>query len=110
GIGNTAGGSGSTQLSTFGILSSGTVANYAGASDSFFYAADGDGASASDYRAYSSEKPASYALADLHNSYAAGSLNSSAAYYTTLFPAGNTVPSAQNAAFPGTQFGTSVAG
>jgi hypothetical protein len=112
GIGSSSGGSGSTQLSTFGILTSGTTPNYAGASDSVFYAADGDGASAADYRAYSSEKVTGYTTADpaTHNTYAAGSQNNTAALYTATFPAGNTVPPAQNAAFPATQFGTSLAG
>jgi hypothetical protein len=109
GIGNSAGGSGSTQLSTFGMLSSGTTPNYAGASDSVFFAATGDGASASDFRTYSSEKPASYALADSHNTYAAGSLNSSAALFQTLFPAGATAPAAQTAISP-TQSGATLAG
>lgn len=109
GIGASAGGSGSTQLSTFGILTSGTTPNYAGASDSVFYAATGDGASASDYRVYSSEKPTSYALADAHNTYAAGSLNNTAALYTTLFPAGATAPAAQ-IAISATQNGSTLAG
>ncbi|HVT30074.1 MAG TPA: PEP-CTERM sorting domain-containing protein [Lacipirellulaceae bacterium] len=110
GIGSASGGSGSTQVSEFGILSSGTSSNYVGASDGLFYAADGDGASSADYRVYSSEKPGSYQLADAHNTYAAGDRNSSNAYYQTLFPAGNSVPAAQNSAFPTTQFGTSLAG
>jgi hypothetical protein len=109
GIGASAGGSGSTQLSTFGILSSGTTANYAGASDGVFYAATGDGASASDYRVYSSEKPTSYALADAHNTYAAGSLNNTAALYTGLFPAGATAPAAQ-IGISSTQNGSTLAG
>ncbi|MEI9865509.1 MAG: hypothetical protein WDN00_13370 [Limisphaerales bacterium] len=37
GIGSSSGGSGSTQLSTFGILSSGTTANYAGSADGVFF-------------------------------------------------------------------------
>ena len=114
GIGNSGGGSGSTQLSTFGVLTSGTSSNYAGASDSVFYAATGDGASAQDYRAYSSEAPTSYSTGvvgvNAHNVYAANNQNNTATYYTTLFPAGATVPAAQNAAFPSTQFGTSLAG
>jgi hypothetical protein len=109
GIGNSGGGSGSTQLSTFGVLTSGTTANYAGASDSVFFGADGDGASASDFRTYSSEKPTSYAVADAHNTYAAGSLNSSAALYQTLFPAGKTAPT-QQTAISATQSGSTVAG
>ncbi|BBO34823.1 PEP-CTERM sorting domain-containing protein [Lacipirellula parvula] len=110
GIGNTAGGSGSTQLSTYGIMSSGTVSNYAGAADSVFFGATGDGASAADFRAYSPAKTTGYIVGDAAATYAAASTNSSAALYQTLFPAGATVPAAQNTAFPTTQFGTSVAG
>jgi hypothetical protein len=109
GIGASAGGSGSTQLSTFGVLTAGTTANYAGVSDSVFYGATGDGASATDYRVYSSEKQSGYAVADAHNTYAAGAQNSSNAYYTTLFPAGATAPAAQ-IAISSTQNGTTLAG
>lgn len=109
GIGNTGGGSGSTQLSTFGLLTSGTSANYAGVSDSVFFGATGDGASSSDFRTYSVEKPTSYAVADAHNTYAAGSLNSSAALYQTLFPAGATAPATQ-VALSATQSGATAAG
>jgi len=109
GIGNAAGGSGSTQLSTFGLLTSGTTANFAGASDGVFFASTGDGASSSDYRTYSSEKPTSYAVADAHNTYAAGSQNSSAALYQTLFPAGATAPATQTG-ISATQSGSTLAG
>ena len=95
GIGASAGGSGSTQLSTFGVLSSGTTASYAGATDGVFFGATGDGASATDFRAYSSGAQAGYAVGNTTNTYAAGSQNSSAALYQTLFPAGKTAPGAQ---------------
>lgn len=109
GIGNSQGGSGSTQLSTFGILTSGTAANYAGSSDSVFFAATGDGASGTDFRSYSAEKPSGYALADAHNTYAAGSQNNTASLYTGLFPAGATAPSAQTT-LSSTQNGLTLAG
>lgn len=109
GIGSSSGGSGSTQLSTFGILSSGTSANYAGASDSVFFGATGDGASATDFRTYSAAKPTGYLLADTQNTYAAGSQNNTASLYTTLFPAGATAPAAQTA-ISTTQNGSSLAG
>jgi hypothetical protein len=109
GIGSSSGGSGSTQISTFGILTSGTKANYAGSSDSVFFAADGDGASASDYRAYSSEAQAGYTTAATHATYAAGSQNNTAALYTSLFPAGATAPAAQTA-ISTTQNGSTLAG
>jgi hypothetical protein len=95
GIGAAAGGSGSTQISTFGIRTAGTSPNLAGVSDSVFFAATGDGASAADFRTYSSEKQTGYVVSDGHNTYAAGSQNSSAALYQTLFPAGATAPAAQ---------------
>lgn len=110
------GATGSTMISTYGILTSGTSANLAGASDSVFFAATGDGQSASDYRAYSVERPTSYQVAppsvnplDLHNVYTAGSQNSSAALYTATFPAGATAPAAQQSAFP-TQTSSTSAG
>ena len=109
GLGATGGGSGSTQLSTFGILSSGTVANYAGSADSVFFAATGDGASTTDYRIYSPDKPGSYNVGDAGISYEAGSKNSSASLYTTLFPAGATAPEEQ-VTLSSTQSGSSLAG
>ncbi len=109
GIGASAGGSGSTQLSTFGLLTSGTSANYAGASDSVFFAATGDGASAADFRAYSAAKQSGYAPSDAGITYAAGSQNNTASLYTTLFPAGATAPAAQTA-IASTQSGLTLAG
>jgi hypothetical protein len=109
GINAAAGGSGSTQLSTFGVLTSGTVANYAGASDSVFFGATGDGASSSDFRIYSSEKTSSYAVGDANATYAAGSRDSSATLYKTLFPGGLSAPAAQTA-ISSTQNGITLAG
>jgi hypothetical protein len=113
GIGNSAGGSGSTQISTFGVMTAGDTANYAGASDSVFFAATGDGASAQDFRAYSKEQPTGYATGitgnNAHNVYAAGSQNSSAALYQTAFPAGAQAPTAQSNA-AATQTGSTLAG
>ena len=56
------GGSGSTQTSTFGVLSSGTAAEEFGTSsvDGVMFAATGDGNSGADYRAYSSQVNFSY--------------------------------------------------
>lgn len=110
GLGSSSGGSGSTQLSIFGIRTSGTVANRAGVSDSVFFGADGDGASASDYRTYSSEKQGGYVVGDGHNTYAAGSQNNTAALYTTLFPGGDSAPAAQVTISPTTQGGLTLAG
>ncbi len=111
---------GSTMLSTFGIMSSGTAANYAGASDSVFFASTGDGGSTSDFRAYSSERAVSYQLPgtvpeDEHATYHAGSRDNEEMLYSENF-GGVEVPAAQTAAvvdgFPlgDTQFGTTVPG
>jgi hypothetical protein len=109
------GATGSTMLSNYGIMSSGTVANYPGSADGVWFSATGDGQSATDYRIYSSERQASYDLPasgnplDLHATYAAGSRNSSAALYTATFPAGATAPADQLAAHS-TQSGSTSAG
>lgn len=110
GLSSSSGGSGSTQLSTFGIGTSGTTANYAGVADGVFFAATGDGASAADYRAYSSGVPTGYSTATANNTYAAGSQNNTASLYQTLFPAGATAPAAQTAISPTTQAGATLAG
>lgn len=114
GIGNSGGGSGSTQLSTFGILTSGTVANYVGSADGVFYGATPDGASASDYRAYSITAQSGYATGTTgvngQNVYAAGSQQNTNAYYATPFPGGRTAPLIQQTNFPLTQTGTTLVG
>lgn len=96
------GATGSTMLSNFGVMSSGTTANYPGAADGVWFGATGDGQSSSDYRIYSPERQTSYDIypasgnaLDAHVTYAAGSRNQSAALYTTLFPAGATAPGVQ---------------
>ncbi|RIK83868.1 MAG: hypothetical protein DCC67_05590 [Planctomycetota bacterium] len=114
GTGVEAGANGSTQLSQFGILTSGTVANYAGAGDGVWFAASGDGGTGSDYRAYSSERVISYQLPavapeDEHATYHAGSRNNTAQLYLDTF-GGATVPEAQTNLFPETQFGVTADG
>lgn len=92
------GATGSTMLANAGILTSGTAANYPGVADSVWFGATGDGQSAADYRAYSSQVPTSHLDAgDAFTTYAAGSRNSSNALYTGLFPAGQTAPGSQAA-------------
>jgi hypothetical protein len=110
------GATGSTMLSNYGIMSSGTAANYPGSADGVFFSATGDGQSATDYRIYSSERPASYDIPptstnplDTHATYVAGSRNSSAALYQTTFPAGATAPGDQPTDHP-TQTGSTSAG
>lgn len=114
GIGNSSGGSGSTQLSTFGILTSGTVANYVGSADGVFYGATPDGASASDYRAYSVTAQSGYTTGTTgvngQNVYAAGSQQNTNVYYATPFPGGKTAPLIQQTTYPLTQTGTTLVG
>ena len=91
-----AGGSGSTQLSTFGVGTAGTAAQWPGGiTDSVWFAATGEGNSASDWRTYSSAATSSYP--DASPIYAAGAVtgnrNSSSAYYSTFGSV--TAPAAQ---------------
>ena len=112
GVGTSA--NGSTMLSTYGILTSGTRSNYPGSADGVYFANTGDGGSAFDYRAYSSERNSGYLLPryepeDEHATYHADSQNSSAVLYASNF-GGVTVPAGQTALFPETQLGTTPAG
>ncbi len=110
------GATGSTMLSTFGILTSGTVSNNAGAADGVFFAATGDGQSAFDYRAYSPEKTSGYTSPptdpsiDSHAKFEAGGQNNTNAYYTSAFPSGVSAPILQQINYPSTQVGTTPAG
>lgn len=103
------GGSGSTQLSTFGLGTSGTVAQWPGGSqDSIWFGGTTDGNSSSDWRAYSPAAATSYP--DASTVYAAagpGNRNASHAYYAAL---GNlAAPAAQTLLFP-QQTGNSLVG
>lgn len=106
------GGSGSTQLSTFGLDTSGAVAQWpGGAQDSIWFAATGDGNSSSDWRAYSPTAGTSYLPAS--GVYAAGTgtspdaRNHSHPYYASF--GGVSPPAAQTALFP-QQTGTTLVG
>lgn len=103
-----AGGNGSTNLSTFGIGTAGTSPLWPGAGpglDAVMFAATGDGGSASDWRAYSTAEPFSYASGD--PVYSAATNNSSDPYFAAF---GNlAAPAAQTALFP-QQTGNTVAG
>lgn len=107
------GATGSTMLSNYGIMTSGTTANWPGTADGVWFAATGDGQSSSDYRIYSPEKPTSYIVSasppDNHATYAAGSTNQTAALYMSTFPAGAVAPGSQNGA-DGTQTSSTPAG
>lgn len=97
------GGNGTTQLGSYGWGVSGSSAEWAGASSGVMFAASLDGGTTSDYRLYRSGTHVTTT-----STYAAGSQNNSAAYYTALF-AGQTAPAAQTTAYPG-QTGTTDAG
>jgi hypothetical protein len=105
------GGSGSTQLSTFGVGTSGTVAQWPGGTqDSIWFGATGDGNSASDWRAYSPAAPTRY-VDSAPGIYAAGtqagSTNASDPYYASFGTV--SAPAAQLALFP-QQSGTTLVG
>jgi hypothetical protein len=92
-----AGGSGSTNLSTFGIGTSGTEVQWpGGVQNSVWFAATGDGNSTSDWRAYSSAAPTSYP--DGSPVYPFTTRNSSNAYFASF--GANAAPAAQLALFP----------
>jgi len=104
------GGSGSTQLGTFGVGTSGVTPQWPGGTqDSIWFGATGDGNSSSDWRAYSPTAPTRYT--DGSGVYAAGtqagSSNASDPYYAgfgTVSP-----PAAQTALFA-QQTGTTLVG
>ncbi len=104
------GGSGSTQLSTYGIGTAGNVAFWPGAAtkESVAFATTLDGGSASDFRAYSTAAPTSYASGNAVYLSPGSTINNSAAYYTAAFLP-QSAPAAQVGSFPG-QTGSTDAG
>jgi len=105
-----AGGSGSTNLSTFGIDTAGASAQWpGGAQDSIWFGATGDGGSSFDYRAYSPTAGTGYV--DASGVFAAGThagaRNASDPYYAPL--GGNSAPAAQLLLYP-QQTGSTGAG
>lgn len=91
------GGSGSTNLSTYGIGTAGTSVQWpGGVQDSVWFGATGDGGSAADYRAYSTAAGTSYPSGN--PVYAATSTNNSNAYFASL--GANSAPAAQLALYP----------
>jgi PEP-CTERM motif len=103
------GGSGTTQLSLYGIGTAGTVPIWAGSSpkESVAFGTTLDGGSASDYRAYSSAAPTSYASGNAVYLSTGSTINNSDAYYSVF--TGQTAPAAQVSSFAG-QTGTTDAG
>src|ERR1051325_5394180 len=104
-----AGGSGSTQVGTFGIGTTGATAEWAGGSSSVMFAVTTDGNSAQDYRVYTNNVHVS----PLTGVYAAGSTtspdsrNAADPYYAQF--GGKTAPADQITLFP-QQTGTTGAG
>jgi hypothetical protein len=98
------GGSGSTQLTGSGILTSGSVGTWAGNGDGLWFTASAEGGTGTDYRVY--YNGVNQTTASL---YAAGSQNNTATYYTTAFPGGVSAPAAQTTLFS-SQTGTTGAG
>lgn len=96
------GGNGTTQVSQFGIGTAGNLTQWIGAAskESVFFAATLDGGSASDFRAYSSAAPTSYAAGNPVYAAPGGAINNSNAYYHVPFPPGATAPASQLALFP----------
>ena len=93
-------GLGSTNLSTFGVGTAGTAAQYPGVADCVWFGVTSDGGSSADYRAYAPGHVASYQ--DTEGVYSAGnqagSRNSSHAYYAVF--GGAAAPAAQLALYP----------
>jgi hypothetical protein len=103
------GGSGSTQLGTFGVGTSGTVPQWpGGVQDSTWFGATGDGNSSSDWRAYSPTAGTSYPDASpIYAAVGAGNRNASHAYYAGFGQV--SAPAAQTALFA-QQTGTTLVG
>jgi hypothetical protein len=104
------GGSGTTQLSTYGVGTSGTVAFWPGAAvkESVAFGTTLDGGSASDVRAYTSAAPTSYVSGNAVYQSPGSTINNSDAYYTAAYLA-QSAPAAQVLLFPG-QTGSTDAG
>jgi len=100
------GGSGSTNLSTFGVLTAGTASSTILQTDGVFFAYTGDGGSGADYRAYSVEDTNSYQWpradpTDDNATYWAGSRNGTAQLYMDAVGSPTTVPQSVIDAVPG---------
>lgn len=91
------GGSGSTNLSTFGVGTSGTLVQWpGGVQDSVWFAATGDGNSSADWRAYSTAAGTSYP--DGSPVYPFATRDNTDPYFASF--GANTAPAAQLASFP----------
>ena len=100
------GGSGSTNLSTFGIGTAGVTPQWpGGVQDSVWFAGDGDGGSSADWRAYSSAASTGYP--DGSPVFPFTTRNNTNPYFASF--GGNAAPAAQLALFP-QQTGTTAVG
>lgn len=88
------GGSGSTNLSTFGVQTAGTDSQTLLNADGVFFAYTGDGGSSADYRAYSSDESDSYdgSPAEPDATYFAGTRNGTGQLYIDAVGGDVTVP------------------
>ena len=98
------GGSGTTQLSLYGVGATGTTPSWIGGwnvngNQGLGFGTTLDGGSASDYRAYSSAALSSYAAGNAVYQAPAGAINNSAAYYAVYTP--QSAPAAQVGLYPG---------
>jgi hypothetical protein len=102
------GGNGTTQFSMYGIGTSGTTPVWLASApkESVGFGSTLDGGSASDYRAYSSAAPTSYAAGNAVYQAPAGAINNSAAYYSVFGP--QSAPAAQLGLFPGQTGSTDI--
>lgn len=99
------GGSGSTQMTGGGIMTSGNVAHYAGSGDGIWFVTSGDGNTTSDYRVIL--KGLNQAPGATGVTYDANSQANTAAYYSNF---GSATPPAAQATLFSEQTGTTVAG
>ena len=107
------GGAGSTEFTTAGVGNSGlAVQKSSGTANGAWFAADNEGGSGIDYRAYRGTAleggtSTAYAAPDTGGGNKRNATNS---YYHTAFPGGQTAPASQQAAFPAQQTGALKAG
>jgi hypothetical protein len=101
-VGFPTGGSGSTNLSSFGILTAATESETLLNTDGVWFSYTGDGGSSADYRAYSSEESDSYdaSSGEPHGIYHAGGRNGTAQLYIDAVGGAVTVPQSVKDAFP----------
>jgi len=107
------GGTGSTEFATGGVGTSGTaVQKSSGTASGAWFAADGEGNSGIDYRAYLNtalEGPTSTAYIATDQG-TINRRNANNTYYHTAFPGGQQAPASQQTAYPGPTAGANQTG